>query len=179
MAKRPIPPLVGPRTQLRLIEQSDYELTRRWRNRAETRVQFYHSQEITESEHRQWLEAYQQREDDFIFIVLSLESGAPIGQTALYSFDDVNQTAEFGRFMIGAPSLRGLGYGREALGLTCRVGFEFLDLQAIELVVKPQNSSAIRSYRSVGFTDVLQSGEKLTMRLSAQQWQTHASDFSN
>lgn len=179
MAKRSIPPLSGPRTQLRLIERSDFELTRRWRNRPETRAQFYHSQEITESEHVRWLEAYLQREDDFIFIVASRDTGVPIGQTALYSFDSENHTAEFGRFMIGDLSLRGLGYGREALGLTCRVGFESFALEAIELVVKPQNASAIRSYRSIGFCDVAPSEEKLTMRLSTQQWKTHASAFSN
>ncbi len=179
MAKQIIQPVTGPRTLIRSLVADDLEMTRRWRNHPDTRSQFFHSDEISPSQHADWFQKYQQRDDDYVFIVQLRETGQPFAQTSLYRLDETNRSAEFGRFIVGELSLRGAGYGRESLELTCRLGFELFQLDSIHLEVKPDNAAAIKGYRAVGFNEVTQSDQRLVMRISRQSWRQHANTISD
>ncbi|MDA0271497.1 MAG: GNAT family protein [Chloroflexi bacterium] len=53
--------------------------------------------------------------------------------------------------LIGDPAYRGGGYGTEAMRLLCRIAFQEMDLQRIELNTSEFNTRAVRSYEKVGF----------------------------
>lgn len=73
-----------------------------------------------------------------------------IGITRLMFIDWVSRTAEFG-MLIGPNSLRGKGFGYQALQSTISHAFTKLNLNRIWLRVTENNSAAIRIYEKAGF----------------------------
>lgn len=57
------------------------------------------------------------------------------------------------RFVVLDPSRRGKGYGKEMLRLAVKYAFEITKADAVQLMVFPENTAAIRCYESVGFTE--------------------------
>ena len=88
MTKRLIPRLLGDRVTLRLLEEADLPRTLAWRNQNHIRRWFVRSDIITPNQHRQWFEAYRQRDDDFVFVIEETrELRKTIGQVSLYRVD--------------------------------------------------------------------------------------------
>ncbi len=139
MHKRHIPPLQSGRVRLRLLEERDLPQTLAWRNQDHIRRWFFTSEQLTPEQHRGWFARYQQRDDDFVFIIE--EAGhphagdqlRPIGQAAIYHVDWVGGTAEFGRLMIGAADAAGRGLAREATDALVALALEQLGLQEVYL----------------------------------------------
>jgi RimJ/RimL family protein N-acetyltransferase len=150
MGKRHIPPLLAPRVRLRLIKEQDLPRTLAWRNQDHIRRWFFFSQPLTPEQHAGWFARYQQRDDDFVFIIED-ESSEPIGQVALYNVDWSAGTAEFGRLMIGQPEAAGRGLAREATAAACALALDQLGLREVYLEVIPENLRAIRVYEACGF----------------------------
>ena len=85
MSKRPIAPLPGPRTTLRLLSPADLPRTLAWRNQERVRTAFITSSVLSEDGHRRWFDAYVERDDDFVFIIEARDSGRPVGQVVIGS----------------------------------------------------------------------------------------------
>ncbi len=77
MAKRLIPPIVGERVRLRLLEEADLPRTLAWRNQDHIRRWFVHSDVISPEQHRRWFGAYRERDDDFVFVVEAPDRATP------------------------------------------------------------------------------------------------------
>ena len=169
--KPPINQQQSTNLRIRSLTVDDLETTRIWRNRPETRVRFFFDQEISAEEQQAWFELYLKKKNDLVFIVEGVETKEPIGQTSLYDIDFENGVAEFGRFMIGNVNQRSKGFGREALSLTCAVGFQQLELDEIFLNVKSDNVGAIKAYHAVGFSVSDEHDDKVTMRLKRDAFQ--------
>ena len=92
---------------LRLIEEVDLELTLSWRNRDDARIWFKNSNPFSFSQHRAWFQRYQDKDDDFLFIVEF--DGRPVGQAAIFDIQWETGIAEIGRFLV-APEASGKGY---------------------------------------------------------------------
>jgi diamine N-acetyltransferase len=152
MSKRLIAPRQDERVRLRLLERADLPRTLAWRNQEHIRRWFFFSDPLTPDQHAAWFEQYQQRDDDFVFIIEDVQAGgAPVGQVALYHIDWPTRRAEFGRLMMGEASAAGKGLARAATRLVLRIAWEDLALGEVYLEVFANNAAAIAVYEKVGF----------------------------
>jgi diamine N-acetyltransferase len=170
MSKRYIPPLYAGCIRLRLLEERDLPRTLAWRNRDHIRRWFFSNQQLTPEQHAAWFAGYQQRDDDFVFIIETTEGGLqPVGQAAIYNVDWAGRTAEFGRLMIGEADAAGRGLARAATAALVGLALDQLELRELHLEVIPSNLRAIRVYESCGFEVAAVSDKSLRMyvRLSS------------
>lgn len=154
--------IVGDRIQLRLLQQSDLELTMAWRNQEQIRKWFFYQKPISNDQHQAWYKKYQQSDNDFVFIIEEKKnSGKPIGQVSIYNINWQDKTGEFGRLMIGNEQYRAQGYAKEATKLIVDFAFSQLQLNMVFLEVFSDNFAAIAIYSSVGF-QITSSNERIT-----------------
>ncbi len=166
MPKLKIPPIVGDRIILRLLEQNDLPLTLLWRNQDKIRKWFINTDVIQEDKHLAWFERYMKLDNDFIFVILAKDlDNLPVGQISLYNINWEISRAEYGRLMIGNPIARGKGYAKQATTLLLELTFNILNINEVFLEVKPDNKSALAIYISAGFTITKQSSELITMTI--------------
>lgn len=103
-----------------------------------------------------------------------------IGNIGFNSIDWINRNAEVGLF-IGEKQYWSQGYGKKAMRLLLKFGFETLNLHRIMLRVHANNPRAIRSYEAVGFVhegklrdDLYQDGQYvdvLILSILRSEWQ--------
>ena len=166
MPKLKLPPIVGDRIILRLLEQNDLPLTLLWRNQDKIRKWFINTDVIQEDKHLAWFERYMKLDNDFIFVILAKDlDNLPVGQISLYNINWEISRAEYGRLMIGHPIAKGKGYARQATTLLLDFAFNTLDLNEVFLEVKSDNKSAIAIYESAGFSITKQSSNLITMAI--------------
>ena len=99
-----------------------------------------------------FLEQASRDDDPNLSVGIELLSGRLIGCGGLRSIVP-GESAEVS-VVIGEPDVWGLGYAREAMGLLLRFGFERLNLRAIWLIVRTDNSRALRLFTGLGFAVV-------------------------
>ena len=152
MPKRQISPLVSGRVRLRLLEEADLPMTRAWRNQDHIRKWFFNSDLITPERHHAWWRQYQDRDDDFVFIIEETETlKRPVGQVALYNIDWASRRAEYGRLMIGEPDAQGQGLARLATSTIVDQALTPWGLEEVYLEVLAANLPALAIYRGCGF----------------------------
>ncbi len=78
--------------------------------------------------------------------------GVLIGGCALFNFQDVHRTAEFG-IGIGDKTYWGKGYGSEATRLMLDWAFRYRNLNRVWLTTLSCNERAIRCYLACGFVE--------------------------
>jgi diamine N-acetyltransferase len=164
MSKRCIPPNEKDGVRLRLLEQTDLEMTLSLRN--ENRSWFSNSNFLSMATHHSWFKQYIGRDDDFIFIVELLSEGIePVGQISLYRIDWEQQEAEFGRLVID-ERFRQKGIAQEATGLLLEYARNMLGIKRIYLEVLKSNFPAISLYSKFGFVQTAVQGDKIQMTLT-------------
>jgi len=152
VGKRPIPPLVGDRVRVRLLEEADLPSTLAWRNQDHIRRWFVHSDTITPEQHHQWFAAYRERDDDFVFVIEAMPNPPrPVGQVSLYRIDWARHRAEYGRLMIGEADAAGRGLAHEATNVLIKYATATLGIREIELEVFAHNAAAVAIYSACGF----------------------------
>lgn len=148
--KRIVQPFGNQTVRLRLLAESDLDMTMAWRNRDDVRVWFKQSQPIAPARHRAWFAEYLARDDDFVFVVEA--GGLPVGQVSVYRIQCPEGQAEVGRF-VAAPGSSGRGYMTLACAELLRFCAEILKLTSVYLEVKENNERAIRMYVRHGFRE--------------------------
>jgi diamine N-acetyltransferase len=152
MAKLIFAPIKKGGLRLRLLEENDLPLTLFWRNQVGIREWFLNPEIISAEQHQSWFRDYQERENDYVFVIEETERyRGPIGQISLYQIDRKANRAELGRLMIGHSEAVGQGLGRLATELLIEVAFDSLDLEELFLTVRHDNTKAIAIYQSCGF----------------------------
>jgi diamine N-acetyltransferase len=150
--KRSIAPLTEGRVRLRLLEARDLPLTLAWRNQDHIRRWFFSTDVIAPEQHRGWFARYQERDDDFVFVIEETQTlQRPVGQTALYHVDWSAGRAEFGRLMIGDPAASGIGLARLATSRLLAEAHGPLNLREVYLECRTDNARAIAVYTACGF----------------------------
>lgn len=93
---------------------------------------------------------YEKKDESKVFAVKINNSSEIIG---IAGFDDIIAENGVATLFIGIGSKeqRGRGYGKEALNLLLRYGFEDMNLHRIQLNVLEFNISAIKIYEGAGF----------------------------
>ena len=131
--------------ELRPLYEGDIEKLRIWRNNTQLNRYITPIAPITYEMQRAWYEDYCKSDDELIFAICF--SGSLSGSVSLYHIAD--DTAEFGRLMVGEN--RGCGLGKFATKACARIAFESLRLNALSACVTVKNISALRIYVDVGF----------------------------
>lgn len=164
MHKRHIAPLVNGRVRLRLLEEADLPMTLAWRNQDHIRQWFFHSDVITEDQHRSWYAKYKDRDNDFVFVIEETETlNRPVGQVSLYDIDWAAGRGEFGRLMIGAAEARGLGLARLATARLVDEALTAWGLREVHLECIDTNLPALAVYRACGFRRIPGTGSAIRM----------------
>ncbi len=87
------------------------------------------------------------------FVIVDLENDTMVGTVSLEKIDRINSRAELGIF-IGNIEYRGKGYGAEAINLLLDFGFNYMNLNSIELTVLECNERAKACYKKCGFKEM-------------------------
>ena len=90
--------------------------------------------------------------ENYCFVIVTLENDEMIGTISLEKINYRNRSAELGIF-IGDETYRGKGIGKEAIYLILDYGFNYLNLNSIQLSVLSFNERAITCYKKCGFKE--------------------------
>jgi diamine N-acetyltransferase len=162
--KRNVPPLMGDRVTLRLLEEADLPLTRSWRNRYEIRRWFFRSDVVSAEAHASWFRSYTERDDDFVFVIEETsELRRPVGQVSLYNVDWERRRGEYGRLMVGDSEARGRGLARSATETLLDWALGPLGLDEVHLDVYEDNAPAVAVYEACGFVQARRENRVLRM----------------
>lgn len=143
--------MVGSKCYLSPMCVDDFEIYAEWLNDLEiTRYLTLAPTQITSHAEK---EAIVQLSKEHNYAIVDLGTDALIGNCGLMDLDPLNRTAEIGVF-IGDKKRQGQGYGREAMSLLLRYGFDYLNLNNIMLRVYSFNERAIKSYKALGFKTI-------------------------
>lgn len=91
--------------------------------------------------------------DEATFNIVTLNEDKLIGSISLENIDHTNRRATLGIF-IGDREEREKGYGTEAIRLILDYGFNYLNLNNINLDVMEFNDRAIACYKKCGFKEI-------------------------
>ena len=100
---------------------------------------------------KEWLEKTI-KENTPNFAIVKLENDELIGSCGIFEINQQDRCAEIG-LTIGDEKNRSKGYGAEVLRLLLDYGFNYLNLNNIELGVMSFNERAIACYKKVGFKE--------------------------
>ena len=89
--------------------------------------------------------------DKLIYSVLEKEENIIIGHCQILNIDKKNNSARFGRILIGNTTFRGKGLGQQIIRQLLRIGFVDMKLHRISLGVFEFNTKAIKVYENTGF----------------------------
>jgi RimJ/RimL family protein N-acetyltransferase len=145
--------ILGERVRLRAIERDDLPRFVAWLNDPEVRQGLLLAIPLSLPQEEQWYNHILEKpmeEQPLVIEVNTPESWTAVGNIALDTVDWKERSAEVGIF-IGEKSLWSRGYGREALRLIQRHGFNTLNLNRIFLRVYATNPRAVKSYEYAGF----------------------------
>lgn len=106
---------------------------------------------ISLEEEREWLK--NKKEQNKIFAIIKQENNQLIGNCGIHHIDFINRTATLGIF-IGEKENWSKGYGTEAIKMLLDFGFNYLNLNSIDLEVMEFNPRAIACYKKCGFKEI-------------------------
>ena len=109
------------------------------------------SKGYSEADITDWIEAHRNRSDEIIFIIADQNTDMCLGHVGFYDINHRIRSAEFA-IMIGNKDAWGRGLGRAIAAHMVRYGFEWLNLNRIELSVLATNTRAIALYEKIGFS---------------------------
>jgi len=145
--------ILGERIRFRAIEREDLPMFVAWLNDPEVKQYLLMDIPLSQAMEDNWFEDTLQkdlRQHPMVIEVTTDAGWVPVGNISLFDIDDKNHSAELG-IMIGAKKYWNKGYGREAVELLCKHGFETLNLHRIYLKVYAANQRGIRAYENAGF----------------------------
>ena len=87
------------------------------------------------------------------FVIVKLENDEMIGTIGFDKIDYTNKVATLG-IMIGEKENREKGYGTEAINLLLDYGFNYLNLNSVNLDVMEFNERGIACYKKCGFKEM-------------------------
>lgn len=142
--------IVGEKIYLSPRNSEDVEIFTSWLNDFETTDYLGRSYQIvTLDAERQYLE--NPKDDVYAFFIVTMENKL-IGTVSLEKVNYINRTATLGIF-IGDKDYRNSGYGTEAIKLILDFGFNYLNLNNINLDVLSFNERAQKCYKKCGFKE--------------------------
>ena len=141
--------IVGDRIYLSPRNSEDVEIFTEWLNDFETTDYIGKSGQLVSLEsEREFLEEHCNEEASFV--IVTLDGDKMIGTISLEKINHLHRRATLGVF-IGDKEYRNNGYGSEAIRLILDYGFNYLNLNNIELNYLEFNERAKKCYEKIGF----------------------------
>ena len=175
--------LYSNRLRLRAAEKTDIPRFVTWLNDPEVRRFLLMAYPLSGAFEEKWFESMVERGLAEQVLVIERKVGdgyEPIGNTSFMHVDWISRNAEIGIF-IGEKQVWSQGYGREAMKLMLRHGFNHMNLHRISLHVYEHNVRGIKAYEHAGFVhegrlrqDVFKEGvyrDVLIMAVIRPEWQ--------
>ena len=141
--------LIGKSVDLKLIDESDIELLREWRNSKEVSNYMLSRTIISKEQQREWYNKIKEDSSCIHWVILSKE-GRKLGMASLTKIDRVNNSAEPGLY-IGVKKFRNSFFGIEANYIVLNYAFKELGLEKISGTVLFSNSAALKMNLSFGY----------------------------
>lgn len=142
--------LVGDKVNLRPVDSQDLPIMVEWRNKPRILNNLFSPYPVTLTQQEKWFHDYINRGDERLFIIETKDSRR-VGTVGISKIDHRNQSAEFGRLMIGEDEELAKGYALDATLTLLKFAFRELNLNRIWLEVFAQNEVAIGIYTECGF----------------------------
>lgn len=142
----------GKHVRLTAFNKGDAWAMSRWYEDAgfQRLVDAPHARPRSAEEIEKWFEEWQKNEREVTFAVRLLDEETPLALVSLEGILWSHGVAWLG-IGIGDREQWGKGYGREAMQLVLRYGFNELNLHRIQLTVFEYNERAIALYEKLGF----------------------------
>ncbi len=138
--------LRGDRLFLRPVEHKDQTNLVAWRNQPHVADGLFSYRPLSLADQERWFASYQGRQDEMLLII-ELNDGTPIGTVGFTNLDFKNQSAEYGRLMIGDPTYLGQGYAREATLVAMDYAFLELNMHRQYSRILATNQASITTMR--------------------------------
>ena len=143
--------LVGERIYLSPRRTEDLEKYTEWMNDFEVTDYIGRSHQIMTIEaEKKYLE--ENINEEAVFAIVDIEKNKLIGTIGLNKVNHFKRTATLGIF-IGDKDYRNKGYGTEAIKLILDYGFNYLNLNNINLDLLEVNERAFACYKKCGFKE--------------------------
>ena len=143
--------LVGERIYLSPRSIEDLEKYTEWMNDFEVTDYIGRSNQIMTIEaEKKYLE--ENINEEAVFAIVDIEKDKLIGSIGLHKVNHFKRTATLGIF-IGDKDYRNKGYGTEAIRLILDYGFNYLNLNNINLDLLEFNERAFACYKKCGFKE--------------------------
>lgn len=149
---QPVVTLFGKHVALGPIHRGLIDINHAWINDLET-SRFLKMQVMSMESEESWYETIANGSDIVYFAIYEASTLRPVGGVNLHNIRKEDRTAELG-IMIGEKSLRGKGYGTEAVRLMCDYGFNALGLNSIMLLTSGFNVAGQKAYEKAGFKEI-------------------------
>lgn len=123
----------GKKVGLRAVEKDDLQFLRDWRNISHFRKNFREVRELSLVDQEKWFESLQNTKHiNFMFTIVRLSDGHPIGAAGLLYINWINRSADFSFYIgEGEAYIDKEGLALEATDLLIRYGFNNLNLNKI------------------------------------------------
>lgn len=146
------PFLIGDRTYLRSIEESDLnENYQGWFNDAEVCMfNSHHRFPNCKQDMQEYYENVVKTKNNLVLAIVDKESNKHMGNISLQNIDYINKTADFA-IIIGDKDFWGKGIGKEAGKLIIEHGFKSLNLNRIYCGTSVENIGMQKLAGSLGF----------------------------
>jgi RimJ/RimL family protein N-acetyltransferase len=115
-----------------------------------------------------------------VFAAVDTATGGVVGHAELSRIDRKNQSASISRLLVGDPSARGKGVGREIVSRLLDVAFQEMSLHRVDLYVLEFHVAALSMYKALGFkteghlVEARRAGDKYWnayyMAMLAEEW---------
>ncbi|MDD5850157.1 MAG: GNAT family N-acetyltransferase [Firmicutes bacterium] len=135
---------------LRPLEAGDSAQIVAWRNQDWVRCHYIYREDFTLEGQLAYFHKKVETGEVAQYLVLSAETGQPIGCTVLSELDREHGTAEFGMFL-GEKSALGKGYGRKMAEKTLALAFSELGLHTVCCRIFADNLPSVRGCLRAGF----------------------------
>ncbi len=122
----------GNLTGLRAVEKEDLPILRDWRNNDNFRKHFREIRELSLYNQDKWIEKTNNSPGDFMFVIVNLKTGKPIGAAGLLYTNWIIRSSDFS-FYIGEGDkyIDDEGYALDAAKTLIKYGFNVLNLNKI------------------------------------------------
>ena len=139
----------GKTVDLKIIDESDIEQLREWRNSNYVSDFMISRTFISKDQQEQWYNTIKNDPSGIYWVIFSKE-GVKLGLASLTKIDRINNEAEPGLY-IGTKTHRNSFYGMEAYYYILDYGFQQIGLEKIFGTVISSNKTAIKMNSSFGF----------------------------
>ncbi|MGC9781607.1 MAG: GNAT family N-acetyltransferase [Candidatus Heimdallarchaeota archaeon] len=146
----------GKSVNLRSVELSDLDAILENFNKLKLRKFLSRPIPFAREEEADWIRntwERRKRGSEYQFTIEHKDTKKFLGTAGLFDIDKISKTAELG-IAIHAEKNWGKGYGTDTMRVLLMFGFNYLNLNRIQLRVFEFNERAIKTYKKVGFTQV-------------------------